>query len=721
MLPVSANDDVGGSAIQQQQQQFMNGQHSRSKGNFSIAAIMGHHLAHESRPFAMEKLSPPPPRSIRRSSVDPSPDSDRAMKEDAVEDEDGESSLTDHEIDVEDIDEGDDGHQMTVKNGGALLHRHRHQQGSHATIRSFKEEEDDDEDEVLDKDETIDDDDVGGPPLGAVKSRKKSGKKSGKSGGSGSSGSSSSSNPQIKPKCNCDQLRLVDCHLETKELWDKFNELGTEMIITKTGRRMFPTVRITFSGAVLMAESSQLQQQQRTTADLLMTHPHHPLAYHHHHMQQQQLTASQQHLHLQHQQVGHPQSRVRYFVMLDVVPVDGKRYRYAYHRSSWLVAGKADPPAPARLYTHPDSPFTPDQLRKQVISFEKVKLTNNEMDKQGQIVLNSMHRYQPRVHLVRRMEGDTSRPIVDLEREQFRTYVFPETVFTAVTAYQNQLITKLKIDSNPFAKGFRDSSRLSDFDRDGMDGMADYIRAPSRMFPDVSDFEAAGFLSSEKMRSLGLHHPHNQHPFGGSIHSQNSNNPRLPPMPLATIQQHLFALQQRTNGYPIMPSPSSAVSSNGGGSNNQLLPMPFPHHLLSQWTLAAAAGFGFNQLGLFGLGGLPNAGLTGLQQPSVNPSSSVSPPHSTRQPSPMARPPSVTATVTGAVAHLPCLSGERSDPVTVAKGHNPSHRQHHRFSPYPAINMTSSKMITHGNGVNYTDDPSDRSPASAGSKLTFDK
>jgi len=49
------------------------------------------------------------------------------------------------------------------------------------------------------------------------------------------------------------------------------------------------------------------------------------------------------------------------------------------------VAGKADPPAPARLYTHPDSPFTADQLRKQVISFEKVKLTNNEMDKQGQV------------------------------------------------------------------------------------------------------------------------------------------------------------------------------------------------------------------------------------------------------------------------------------------------------------------------------------------------
>ena len=40
----------------------------------------------------------------------------------------------------------------------------------------------------------------------------------------------------MKPKCNCEELLSVDCFLETKELWDKFNELGTEMIITKTGR-----------------------------------------------------------------------------------------------------------------------------------------------------------------------------------------------------------------------------------------------------------------------------------------------------------------------------------------------------------------------------------------------------------------------------------------------------------------------------------------------------
>lgn len=74
-----------------------------------------------------------------------------------------------------------------------------------------------------------------------------------------------------------------------------------------------------------------------------------------------------------------------------------------------------------------------------------------------------MHRYQPRIHLVKWREH--SGGIHDLEAEEYRTYIFPESVFTAVTAYQNQLITKLKIDSNPFAKGFRDSSRLTDFDR----------------------------------------------------------------------------------------------------------------------------------------------------------------------------------------------------------------------------------------------------------------
>lgn len=56
-----------------------------------------------------------------------------------------------------------------------------------------------------------------------------------------------------------------------------------------------------------------------------------------------------------------------------------------------------------------------------------------------------MHKYQPRIHLVK-LRPDYHHhgnpPIINnVEHEQFRTYIFPETVFTAVTAYQNQLVS----------------------------------------------------------------------------------------------------------------------------------------------------------------------------------------------------------------------------------------------------------------------------------------
>ncbi|CAF0914103.1 unnamed protein product [Brachionus calyciflorus] len=217
-----------------------------------------------------------------------------------------------------------------------------------------------------------------------------------------------------------EELKAIECFLETDDLWKKFHELGTEMIITKSGRRMFPPLRVSFGNAKI------------------------------------------------HQ---------KYIIAMDIVPTDTKRYRYAYHRSSWLVAGKADPPVQSRLFVHPDGPFTGDTLYKQIVSFEKVKLTNNEMDKCGHIVLNSMHKYQPRVHIIKKPDDNKYsannlfklQVTSDLEAFEYKTFVFPETSFIAVTAYQNQLITKLKIDSNPFAKGFRDSSRLSDLERESIE------------------------------------------------------------------------------------------------------------------------------------------------------------------------------------------------------------------------------------------------------------
>ena len=74
-----------------------------------------------------------------------------------------------------------------------------------------------------------------------------------------------------------------------------------------------------------------------------------------------------------------------YYVFLDVIPVDDRRYRYVYNKSSWLTAGKAEPAPESRIYMHPDSPFPGRQLAAQVISFEKAKLTNSDVDRTGHV------------------------------------------------------------------------------------------------------------------------------------------------------------------------------------------------------------------------------------------------------------------------------------------------------------------------------------------------
>ncbi|XP_033918034.1 T-box transcription factor TBX10-like [Melopsittacus undulatus] len=132
--------------------------------------------------------------------------------------------------------------------------------------------------------------------------------------------------------------------LEMGNLWQEFNRLGTEMIVTKAGRRMFPTFQVKLSGLDPLSD---------------------------------------------------------YVLLMDFIPLDDKRYRYAFHSSSWLAAGRAEPAAPGRVHFHPDSPAKGSQWMRQIVSFDKLKLTNNLLDDNGHI-------------------------------------------------------TQLKIASNPFAKGFRD-------------------------------------------------------------------------------------------------------------------------------------------------------------------------------------------------------------------------------------------------------------------------
>ena len=51
-----------------------------------------------------------------------------------------------------------------------------------------------------------------------------------------------------------------------------------------------------------------------------------------------------------------------------------------------------------------------------------------------QIIVNSMHRYQPRLHIV---ESDD---INSFNWDTRQTFIFPGTQFTTVTAYQNDKV-----------------------------------------------------------------------------------------------------------------------------------------------------------------------------------------------------------------------------------------------------------------------------------------
>jgi len=73
--------------------------------------------------------------------------------------------------------------------------------------------------------------------------------------------------------------------------------------------------------------------------------------------------------------------RAKYVMLVDIVSVDDCRYKF--HNSRWMVSGKADPEMPKRMYIHPDSPLTGEQWMSKVISFHKLKLTNNISDKHG--------------------------------------------------------------------------------------------------------------------------------------------------------------------------------------------------------------------------------------------------------------------------------------------------------------------------------------------------
>ncbi|XP_026520384.1 MAX gene-associated protein isoform X1 [Notechis scutatus] len=192
--------------------------------------------------------------------------------------------------------------------------------------------------------------------------------------------------------------------LDNNNMWNEFYHRSTEMILTKQGRRMFPYCRYWISGL---------------------------------------------------------ESNLKYILVMDISPIDNFRYKWNGH--SWEPSGKAEPHVLGRVFIHPESPSTGHYWMHQPVSFYKLKLTNNTLDQEGHIILHSMHRYLPRLHLV---PAEKATEVIQLNGPDVQTFTFPQTEFFAVTAYQNIQITQLKIDYNPFAKGFREDGLSSRLQRD---------------------------------------------------------------------------------------------------------------------------------------------------------------------------------------------------------------------------------------------------------------
>ncbi|XP_077571449.1 T-box transcription factor 16 [Stigmatopora nigra] len=327
--------------------------------------------------------------------------------------------------------------------------------------------------------------------------------------------------PSAMPSSDAYLQGSIRMTLEDPELWRTFHGIGTEMIITKPGRRMFPHCKVNLSGLIPCA---------------------------------------------------------KYILLVDMVPEDG--FRYKWNKEKWEVAGKAEPQPPCRTYLHPDSPAPGSHWMKQSISFLKLKLTNNTLDQHGHIILHSMHRYHPRFHIV---QADD---LFSVRWSVFQTFTFPETSFTAVTAYQNTKITKLKIDHNPFAKGFRDEgttkkrranknqndpdkkAKLSEMNRDsGEDSPTGFCRSSFEVFEgDEAELrkrkERDEEIKDERYSPWSTERERNN--------TRNGSSPAAEPRDIYSAEQMVPALASyqpyRFQEYGKSPSPSSSVGSSASGS-----------------------------------------------------------------------------------------------------------------------------------------------------------
>ena len=178
--------------------------------------------------------------------------------------------------------------------------------------------------------------------------------------------------------------------LVNARLWQEFNHIGTEMVITKNGR--YTLILTTFT-----ANKSHCR---RMFPPIVMS-----------------------------VKGLHPNGL--YSIYLDIVPMDDRRYKFM--QTEWVAVGKADKKFVYKEFPHTDSPNSGSHWMEKPISFKMLKLTNNQSTTNAdQIILNSMQRYQPTVRIVCKSNSSS--------HANTHVYRFPEMAFIAVTAYQNSKV-----------------------------------------------------------------------------------------------------------------------------------------------------------------------------------------------------------------------------------------------------------------------------------------
>ena len=133
-----------------------------------------------------------------------------------------------------------------------------------------------------------------------------------------------------------------------------------------------------------------------------------------------------------------------YTVQIEFRHADNQRYRFVNGEwkttiksetaSNGLSRSTAQSNLQSIFYKHPDSPNFGNYWTKELVTFARLKLTNNESHANSDMIfLKTLYKYEPIIHVFKHDKKD-----VDKGMFLIHSMAFKETQFIAVTAYQNE-------------------------------------------------------------------------------------------------------------------------------------------------------------------------------------------------------------------------------------------------------------------------------------------